>query len=74
MTTTADNGRIYLPKEFREKHGERYKMVDLDDRILLIPVSDDPLEELRDEWQDEDKSAEELKQDARETMTDEAGD
>jgi bifunctional DNA-binding transcriptional regulator/antitoxin component of YhaV-PrlF toxin-antitoxin module len=73
MTTTTDNGRIYLPKEYREKHGERYKIVDLGDRLLLVPVPEDPLEELREEWGDVEGSGEELKRRARETMTEEAG-
>jgi len=73
MTTTTDNGRIYLPKEYREKHGDRYKIVDLEDRILLIPVPDNPLEELREEWEDIDKSVEDLKRQARDAMTEEAG-
>ncbi|MFP4175152.1 MAG: AbrB/MazE/SpoVT family DNA-binding domain-containing protein [Halobacteriales archaeon] len=73
MTTTTDNGRIYLPKEYREKHGERYKIVDLGDRLLLVPVPEDPLKELREEWDESEGSAEELKQKARETMTEEAG-
>lgn len=73
MTTTTDNGRIYLPKEYREKHGERYKIVDLEDRLLLIPVPKDPLQELREEWGDTEKTVGELKGEARDALTEQAG-
>ncbi|MDY7082995.1 MAG: AbrB/MazE/SpoVT family DNA-binding domain-containing protein [Halobacteria archaeon] len=68
MTTKADNGRIYLPKELREKHGEKYRIVDSGDHLLLIPVSDNPLEELREEWEEVDKSVEEMRDEAREMI------
>jgi AbrB family looped-hinge helix DNA binding protein len=41
MVTTADNGRVYIPKEMREKFGERFHIVDLQDKIVLVPVSGD---------------------------------
>jgi bifunctional DNA-binding transcriptional regulator/antitoxin component of YhaV-PrlF toxin-antitoxin module len=68
-----DRGRLTLPKEVRERYGERYHIVQLSDGIKLVPVADDPLEALRDEFDDVDKSAEELREEARKTALDEAG-
>jgi len=45
--STKLQGRLYLPKEVREKYGERYHIVEYEDRIELIPVADDPLAAVR---------------------------
>lgn len=45
---TDDHGRLYLPKELREKHGERFRVLDLPRRVVLIPIADDPLQAVRD--------------------------
>ncbi len=68
-----DRGRLTLPKEVRERYGDRYHVVQLPDGLKLIPVADDPLEALRDEFADVEKSADELRKEARETSLDEAG-
>lgn len=48
-TVSVDSrGRIYIPKEMRENQGDRYKIVELDSGIKLIPLSEDPIEGLRD--------------------------
>lgn len=72
-TTLDDRGRLTLPKEIRERYGDRYHIVQLHDGIKLIPVADDPLDALRREFADVEKSAEELREGARETALDEAG-
>ncbi|MFC7166899.1 AbrB/MazE/SpoVT family DNA-binding domain-containing protein [Halospeciosus flavus] len=46
-TETDKQGRLYIPKEVREKYGERYHIVTYEDRIELIPVADDPLAAVR---------------------------
>lgn len=66
-------GRLTLPKEIRERYGERYYIVQLHDGIKLIPIEDDPLAALRAEFADVEKTAEELRQDARTAALDEAG-
>ncbi len=71
--TLDDRGRLTLPKEVRERYGERYHIVQLQDGIKLVPVASDPLDALRDEFADVDKSAAELREDAREAALDEAG-
>lgn len=49
MTTeTDDRGRIYLSKDLRDRHGERFRVVDLPSRIVLVPVDDDPLQAVRE--------------------------
>ena len=45
---TDGQGRLYIPKEVREKYGERYHIVTYEDRIELIPVADDPLAAVRE--------------------------
>lgn len=68
-----DRGRLTLPKELRERYGEHYQVVQLHDGIKLIPVADDPLDALREEFGDVEKSAEELRDDARDAAVGEAG-
>lgn len=73
---TDDRGRVYLPKEIRNRHGERYRMVDLPSRIMLVPVDEEPLEAIQDEVGEtlEGKSVDELKQEARDAIRDDVDD
>ena len=71
--TLDDRGRLTLPKEMRERYGDHYHIVQLHDGIKLIPVADDPLAALREEFADVGKTASELREEARETALDEAG-
>ena len=71
--TLDDRGRLTLPKEIRERYGDRYHVADVHDGIKLIPVADDPLDALRDEFADVEKTAEELREEARRAALDEAG-
>jgi bifunctional DNA-binding transcriptional regulator/antitoxin component of YhaV-PrlF toxin-antitoxin module len=73
MRVTAADGRIYLPKGLREKFGEEFELIDRGDRLVLVPIPDDPLEALREEARETDKSVEELKQSALEEALEEAG-
>jgi len=43
-----ERGRIYLPKDVRERYGDTYRVVELPSHVALFPVDDDPLEGLRD--------------------------
>lgn len=43
-----DRGRLYLPKSIRDKHGERFRVLDLTDRVVLIPIDEDPLQAVQD--------------------------
>lgn len=72
-TETDDRGRLYLSKDLRERHGERFRVVDLPTRIVLIPVDEDPLQAVRDAVGDtfEGKSVAELKREARDAARDE---
>jgi len=68
MATKADKrGRIYLPKDIREKHGRNYRIVELPSHVALFPVADDPLAAIEAEVGDAlaGKDVDELKADAR---------
>lgn len=45
---TDGQGRLYIPKDVREKYGEKYHIVTYEDRIELVPVADDPLAAVRE--------------------------
>ncbi|MGM0397808.1 MAG: AbrB/MazE/SpoVT family DNA-binding domain-containing protein [Halobacteriota archaeon] len=46
--STDDRGRIYLPKDVRERFGDQYRIVELPGHVALFPVDDDPVEGLRE--------------------------
>jgi bifunctional DNA-binding transcriptional regulator/antitoxin component of YhaV-PrlF toxin-antitoxin module len=73
MEVDADDGRIYVPKRLRKKFGDRFELVDRGDRLVLIPLSDDPLSTLREEFTDVDESVAELRESAREEAVEDAG-
>jgi len=73
MEVDATDGRIYLPKELREKYGDQFRLVERGDQLVLLPVADDPLGALRDEFADVDKSVQELREDARASAIEDAG-
>lgn len=73
MEVDAADGRIYLPKELREKYGDQFRLVERGDQLVLLPVAEDPLEALREEFADVDKSVRELREDARESAIEDAG-
>jgi|JXWS01.1.fsa_nt_gb bifunctional DNA-binding transcriptional regulator/antitoxin component of YhaV-PrlF toxin-antitoxin module len=77
MSKTAeadDRGRIVIPSEIREKYGDRYRIVELDDRVEMIPLKKDPIEGLRDAVGDafDKQTIAEIKQDARNAARDDA--
>ena len=47
-TKTDSQGRLYLPKDVRERYGERFHIVEYEDRIELMPIADDPLAAVRE--------------------------
>ena len=71
--TLDDRGRLTLPKDLRDKYGDRYRIVEVHEGMKLVPVADDPLGALRNEFADVDKTAETLRNDARKAAVDEAG-
>jgi len=68
--TTDERGRIYLPKDVRERFGERYRIVELPGHVALFPVDEDPLVGIRDAVGDafEGEDVEGLKATARERV------
>jgi len=72
--TLDDRGRLTVPKEFREQYGDQYRLVRIHDGIKLVPLADDPLAALREEFADLETDAETLRTRGRQTALDEAGD
>ncbi|AQL44277.1 hypothetical protein BV210_16835 [Halorientalis sp. IM1011] len=72
--STDERGRIYLPKDVRERFGEQYRIVELPSHVALFPVDEDPLDGLRAAVGDAfaETEADELKGQAREAMSREA--
>jgi len=73
MHVDADDGRIYLPQDLRDRFGDRFELVERGDKLVLIPVADDPLAALRDEFASLDESSSELADEALDEALDEAG-
>ena len=71
---TDSHGRLYLSSELRKKYGERFHVVEYQDRLELIPIDEDPLAAVRDEIGDslEGKSVAELREEALENAKREA--
>ena len=67
MSIEADtHGRIYLSADLREKYGEKFHVVEYEDRLELIPIDADPLRAVREAAGDafDGESVEDLKADA----------
>jgi len=54
---TDERGRVTIPKEVRDRYGEKFRLVELDSGIKLVPIPDDPLEVLRAAASDELREA-----------------
>jgi bifunctional DNA-binding transcriptional regulator/antitoxin component of YhaV-PrlF toxin-antitoxin module len=71
--STDERGRIYLPKDIRERFGDQYRIVELPSHVALFPVDQDPLEGLRAAVGDAfaETEADKLKTEAREAISEE---
>ncbi|MEF8758027.1 MAG: AbrB/MazE/SpoVT family DNA-binding domain-containing protein [Halobacteriales archaeon] len=65
--STDDRGRIYLPKDVRDRFGDEYRIVEFPSHVALFPVDEDPLEGIRAAVGDafEGDNADQLKTEAR---------
>ncbi len=65
--STDERGRLYLPKDVRERFGEEYRVVELPDYVALFPVADDPIAAVEEAVGDEleGKCVDELQREAR---------
>ena len=65
--STDERGRLYLPKDVRERFGEEYRVVELPNYVALFPVAEDPLAAVEEAVGDslEGNSIEELQEEAR---------
>lgn len=70
-----DRGRVTIPKEIRDRYGDRYRLVELNSGIKLVPIPDDPVAELRAAASDElrEASLEDLEEAAAEEAREQAG-
>lgn len=71
---TDERGRVTIPKEIRDRYGEKFRLVELDSGIKLVPIPDDPLAELRAAASDElrEASLDDLEEAAREQAREQA--
>lgn len=46
--STDERGRLYLPKDVRERYGDRYRIVEFPSHVALFPVDEEPLDGVRD--------------------------
>ena len=69
-----DRGRIVVPPDIRERHGDRYRIVELDDSVELIPLREDSIEGLRAAVGDalDEKSIAEIRREARDAAREDA--
>jgi bifunctional DNA-binding transcriptional regulator/antitoxin component of YhaV-PrlF toxin-antitoxin module len=65
---------VTIPKETRERYGDKFRLVELDSGIKLVPIPDDPVETLRGAGSTELRSAslDELEATASETAREES--
>jgi len=73
VVTLDDRGRLTVPKELREEYGDRYRLVELHDGLKLVPLADDPLDALREEFADVDASADAVRTGGRKRALDTTG-
>jgi bifunctional DNA-binding transcriptional regulator/antitoxin component of YhaV-PrlF toxin-antitoxin module len=71
---TDERGRVTIPKGVRDRYGEKFRLVELDSGIKLVPIPDDPLEELRAAASDELREAalDDLEEAARKEVREQA--
>ena len=75
MTIQTDSqGRLYLSSDLRKQYGEKFHVIEYEDRLELIPIDEDPLQAVRDEIGDalEGESIEELREGALQRAKQEA--
>ncbi|PSQ24628.1 hypothetical protein BRD04_01030 [Halobacteriales archaeon QS_9_67_17] len=74
LVETDSHGRLYLSSELRQKYGEKFHVVEYEDRLELIPIDEDPLQAVREAAGDafEGMSAEELREEAQEQAKEDA--
>lgn len=72
--STDKRGRITIPSELRDRFGDRYRVVGLEDGIKLVPIPNEPIERLRESASDDLRSAslDELRDAARRGGADDA--
>jgi|APHM01.1.fsa_nt_gi hypothetical protein len=72
---TDDRGRVTIPKNVRDRYGEQFRLVELNSGIKLVPIPDNPLQELQAAASDELRAAalDDLEAAAKEAARTQAG-
>jgi bifunctional DNA-binding transcriptional regulator/antitoxin component of YhaV-PrlF toxin-antitoxin module len=72
---TDERGRVTIPKEVRDRYGKKFRLVELDSGIKLVPVPDEPVKQLRAAASDELREAalDDLEDAARNEAREQAG-
>ena len=72
--STDEHGRIYLPKDVRDRFGGRYRIVELPSHVALFSLDEDPLKGIRAAVGDafDGQEADQLKENARQRIAQEA--
>ncbi|MEZ3116757.1 AbrB/MazE/SpoVT family DNA-binding domain-containing protein [Halobaculum sp. MBLA0147] len=72
MRVEIEDGELRLPEEVLDRYGTQYELLERDDRLLLLPVAEEPLAALREEFADVDESSVELAAGAFEEASEQA--
>ena len=65
VASIDDQGRIYLPKDIRERYGGKFRIIDTKNGVMFQPLPEDPLEEFQEKEKLSGKTVEELKEEVR---------
>lgn len=66
VASVDDQGRVYIPKNLRERYGDDFRIIDTKDGLLFMPLPENPLEKFQEKEKLDEKSVSELKDEVRE--------
>lgn len=72
MHVEVEDGELRLPEEVLDRYGTQYELLARDGRLLLVPVAEEPLAALREEFADVDESSVELAADVIDEASEQA--
>lgn len=68
IANVDDQGRVYLPKEIRERYEGKFRIIDTREGLIFQPVPEDPLEQFQEPDELEGRTVEELKGEVRDEL------
>lgn len=72
MHVEVEDRELPLPREVLDRYGTQYELLERDGRLLLLPVAEEPLAALREEFADVDESSVELAADVIDEASEQA--